>query len=133
MGKYDDIINLPHYESNIHPRMTLEARSAQFAPFAALTGYEDQVNETGRLTNDRIELSEDEKNILDNKLQEILKFIEEEPSVYITYFIPDIFKEGGSYITRNCNLKRIDYINRVIILSDKNTISFDDILEIEKI
>ena len=129
MGKYDDIINMSHHVSKRHPQMSLEARSAQFAPFAALTGYEDAVSETGRLTSDKIELSEDERVILDRKLKIIQDNIAEEPSV----FIPDIFKEGGSYVTINCNLKRIDNINRVIVLSDKSTINFDDILEIEKI
>lgn len=133
MGKYDDIINMSHHVSKRHPQMSLEARSAQFAPFAALTGYEDAVSETGRLTSDKIELSEDERAILDRKLKIIQENIADEPSIFITYFIPDIFKEGGSYVTINCNLKRIDNINRVIVLSDKSTINFDDILEIEKI
>ena len=110
MGKYDDIINMSHHVSKRHPQMSLEARSAQFAPFAALTGYEDAVSETGRLTSDKIELSEDERVILDRKLKIIQDNIAEEPSVFITYFIPDIFKEGGSYVTINCNLKRIDNI-----------------------
>lgn len=133
MGKYDDIINMQHHISKRHPQMSLEARSAQFAPFAALTGYEDAVSETGRLTTNKIDLSEDEKANLDQKLQILKEHILEEPSVFITYFIPDIFKEGGSYITVNCNLKRIDNINRVLVLSDKSTINFDDILEIEKV
>ena len=133
MGKYDDIINMSHHVSKRHPQMSLEARSAQFAPFAALVGYEEQVSETERLTCNKIELSEDERNILDNKLQEILEHIEEEPSALITYFVSDVFKEGGSYITKNCNIKRIDNINNFIILSDKSTIKFNDILEIEKI
>lgn len=133
MGKYDDIINMQHHISKRHPQMSLEARSTQFAPFASLTGYEDAVSETGRLTTNKIDLSEDEKANLDKKLQILKEHILEEPSVFITYFIPDIFKEGGSYITVNCNLKRIDNINRVLVLSDKSTINFDDILEIEKV
>ena len=71
-NKYEDIINLPHHISNKHPQMTLEARAAQFAPFAALTGYDDEVKETTRLTNRRIELDEEAKSILDKKLQIIL-------------------------------------------------------------
>ena len=66
---YDDIINLPHFESKKHPRMSLEARSAQFAPFAALTGYDEFIRETSRLTNERIEIDESLKIILDGKLQ----------------------------------------------------------------
>jgi hypothetical protein len=131
MGKYDDIINLPHHISTRHPRMSIEQRSAQFAPFAALTGYEDAVNETGRLTSKKIQLSEDEKARLDRKLQEIEKNLNEEPSVFITYFIPDTLKEGGSYNTINCNIKKIDNINRIIMLSDKSIINFDDVIEIE--
>lgn len=68
-SKYDDIINLPHHVSTKHPQMSLEARSAQFAPFAALTGYKDEVEEAGRLTDKRLDLDEEAKKILDGKMQ----------------------------------------------------------------
>ena len=88
MDDYSDIINLSRPVSK-RPRMSLEQRSAQFAPFAALTGYEGQVKETARLTDKRIELNEELKEILDLKIQLIREKIKEQPDVTITYFIPD--------------------------------------------
>ena len=96
-NKYDDIINLPHHISKKHPQMTLEARAAQFAPFAALTGYDDEIRETARLTNRRIDLDEEAKSILDNKIKIILEQISQRPTVSLTYFIPDLKKDGGKF------------------------------------
>ena len=112
--QYDDIINLPHHVSKRHPQMSLYARSAQFAPFAALTGYGDEIRETARLTNRRIELDEEAKSILDNKIQIILKQMLQKPTVTITYFIPDLKKDGGKYITIFGIIKRIDKYKQVI-------------------
>ena len=86
---YDDIINLPHYVSKKRPQMSIEARSAQFAPFAALTGYDEQVKETARLTNERRDIDESLKIILDEKLQIIEEKILSKPLVTFTYFVPD--------------------------------------------
>ncbi len=96
---YDDIINLPHHKSNNHPEMSLYARSAQFAPFAALTGYEELVEETARETNKKIEIDDDIRFILDSKLQILMDKIKQKPEVEITYFVPDTKKDGGVYIT----------------------------------
>ena len=98
MDNYSDIINLSRPVSK-RPRMTLEQRSAQFAPFAALTGYEGQVKETARLTNKKIEINEELKEILNQKIQLIQKKIKEQPQIEITYFIPDSKKDGGKYET----------------------------------
>ena len=98
MDDYSDIINLSRPVSK-RPRMTLEQRSAQFAPFAALTGYEGQVKETARLTNKKIEINEELKEILNKKIQLIQKKIKEQPQIEITYFIPDSKKDGGRYET----------------------------------
>ena len=98
MDDYSDIINLSRPVSK-RPRMTLEQRSAQFAPFAALTGYEGQVKETARLTNKKIEINEELKEILNKKIQLIQKKIKEQPQIEITYFIPDSKKDGGKYET----------------------------------
>ena len=106
---YEDIINLPHYESKKHPRMSLEARSAQFAPFAALTGYEDAVKETARLTDKKIEIDEGLKQILNNKLQYILENNDANPEITFTYFISDKKKTTTRRNKRQknskCNLK----------------------------
>ena len=128
--KYKDIINLPHHVSIKHKPMSLEARSAQFAPFAALTGYEDSVNETARLTDKKIELDEEEMKFINNILQKIKRSIKEKPKVTIIYFIPDKRKEGGSYITANGCVTKIDEDKLLIVLDYKLEIKFDTIIKI---
>ena len=130
MGKYDDIINLPHHVSKTRPKMPLEQRSAQFAPFAALTGYEDEISETGRLTTDRIELNEEAKQLLDRTLQAIANKISKQPAVTITYFVPDNKKDGGAYITVSGNIKKIDKYKNIIVLTDKTEIPIKEIINI---
>jgi len=127
---YDDIINLPHFESKKHPRMSLDARSAQFAPFAALTGYEDAVKETARLTDKKIEIDDELKQILNNKLQYILENNDINPEVIFTYFVADKRKTGGKYEEKEGNIKKIDNINGYVILKDKTKIIIDDIINI---
>ena len=130
MGKYDDIIDLPHYISKKHPQMSLEARAAQFAPFAALTGYDDAVKETARLTNERIDLDDEAKMMLDAKLQVIREQLSEKPLVTITYFVPDAKKDGGKYVTINGNVKKIDDYKHLIILDNSVEITIDEIIDI---
>lgn len=130
MGKYDDIINLPHYVSTKHPRLSMEQRAAQFAPFAALTGYENAVKETARLTEDRIELDEEEKAIIDSRLRDIQNKLQSNPKVTITYFIPDSKKSGGKYVNVIGNVKKIDEYKQCIILNDKRIIPINEIIEI---
>ncbi len=130
MGKYDDIINLPHYEPKNHKRMSMYARAAQFAPFAALTGYEDSVKETARVTNKRIEIDDEVKAILDWKLQEIQEDIFKEPIVTITYFVPDTKKSGGKYVTVTGNVKKVDEFKQVIILDKNKEIPISEVIEI---
>ena len=89
MGKYDDIINLEHFEPKNHKRMSIYQRAAQFSPFAALTGYDDLVNETIRITHDKIELSEYEKSLVNEKLVKIKNEIKSSPRISITYFSKD--------------------------------------------
>ena len=130
MGKYDDIIDLPHHISKKHPQVSLEARAAQFAPFAALTGYDDAVKETARLTNERIDLDEEAKMMLDAKLQVIREQLSEKPLVTITYFVPDARKDGGKYITTADNVKKIDDYKHLIILDNSVEIPIDEIIDI---
>lgn len=129
MNDYSDIINLSRPVSK-RPRMTLEQRSAQFAPFAALTGYEGQVKETARLTNKRIEINEELKEILNQKIRLIQEKIKEQPQIEITYFIPDSKKEGGKYKTVTNSVKKIDTYKNEIILIDGTTIAIDEIIDI---
>lgn len=130
MGKYDDIINLPHHISVKHPRLSIEQRAAQFAPFAALTGYGDAIKETARITEDRIEIDDDEKIKLNNKLHELNNKISTKPKITITYFIPDKKKSGGEYKTVVENLKRIDEYKQILLLEDKTEIPISEIIEI---
>ena len=131
-SKYEDIINLPHHVSKKYPQMSLEARSAQFAPFAALTGYDAAVKETARLTSEKIEIDEDLKIIIDEKIQEIKRnlSLNINQNVSITYFVPDERKSGGRYISKEGSVKKIDEYRQVIILEDKTEISVDKIIEI---
>ena len=131
MGKYDDIINLEHFEPKNHKRMSTYQRAAQFSPFAALTGYDDLVNETVRITHDKIELSEYEKSLVNEKLVKIKSNIESLPCVSITYFSKDKIKSGGKYNTIYGYVKSIDMINRFIKLSNNSIIYIDDIYNIE--
>lgn len=128
---YEDIINLPHHELTTRQRMPRINRAASFAPFAALTGYDDAVRETARLTSERIELDEGTKEILNNKLRIALDKAGEQPEISITYFLPDTRKSGGAYVTVKAVIKRIDEYERLVILTDKSTIPIDDIYEIE--
>lgn len=130
MKKYNEIINLSRPKSK-HPQMTLEQRSAQFAPFAALTGYEGQIKETARLTDKRLELDEEAKSILDTKIQIIKEKIDQQPQIEITYFIPDKQKEGGKYVTIENKIKKINPYTNEIIMVDKTNIKIDEIINIQ--
>ena len=130
MEEYDDIINLPHHVSKNHPPMPMMNRAAQFAPFAALTGYEAVIQETGRLTDEFIELSDDDKERLNQRIAELMEKIEEHPSVTITYFKPDSRKTGGSYATISGRLKSVDDIQQIMFLEDGTAIPFSCINDI---
>lgn len=127
---YEDIINMPHHVSLVHPKMSMDARAAQFAPFSALTGYEDAVKETSRLTDERMEIDEELKILLNNRLQTILKNIKDKPEVTLTYFVYDKKKLGGKYITITGNIKKIDMIEGYIMLVDKTKIPIIEIINI---
>lgn len=130
MDNYSDIINLSRPVSK-HSRMSLEQRSAQFAPFAALTGYEGQVKETARLTNKKIEIDEELNLLLNFKLQLIQEKIKEQPEITVTYFIPDDRKEGGRYETVTNLVRKVDMYKNEIILIDETTINVDEIIDIQ--
>lgn len=130
MNNYDDIINLEHYEPKRHHRMSIESRSAQFAPFAALTGHNDAIKETERLTTKRIELSDFDKDLINNKLSLIDKLKSEKPLITFTYFIYDNKKSGGKYIDITGIVKRIDLVNSIIYLTNNVNIPIDEILDI---
>ena len=128
---YDDIIHLPHHVSQTRPQMSLEDRAAQFSPFAALTGYDAAILETGRLTEDKLELGEETQAILDRKQRYLAEIIDTKPEITVTYFVPDEKKSGGAYSTVTGFLKRIDEYERVLMLTDGRKIQLDAILDIE--
>ena len=130
-GSYEDIINLPHHVSSKRPQMPMLDRAAQFSPFAALTGYDDAIHETGRLTDEKIDLSEEEKEALDRKQQILMERLGDHPALTVTYFVPDAKKSGGAYVTKSGSLKTIDKFERWILLTDGTKIPLDDVADIE--
>ena len=132
-GPYDDIIHLPHPTSKKRPRMSMEERAAQFSPFVALTGFGGVIQETGRLTDRRVELGESDRAELERTLNFLDSQEEEHPLVQATYFLPDERKEGGSYVTVTGHLKRIDQVGGVLLLQEGSPIPIRDMLQIEAI
>lgn len=128
--KYDDIINLEHPTSKRHPRMSAMDRAAQFAPFSALTGYDDMVVERARITGSRMELDDMQKMALDESMTYVLEHLSERPQVKITWFIKDARKSGGHYQEIEDAVQNVEVPNRMIILRNGLKIPMDDILEI---
>lgn len=129
--RYDDIIDLPRPVSQTHPPMSIENRAAQFLPFAALTGYDAAIQETARLTDRRLELDEDEKLMLSGKLQLIQDTIKTRPLVKVTYFVPDTRKEGGAYVVALGRVKKVDAIERQIVMTDGRCIPIDEVYAVD--
>ena len=130
-NKYDDIINLPRHISKTRRPMSQKNRAAQFAPVAALSGFESSIKETARLTDSKIELDEYDKLYLNEKIKIIQNSLKDKNLVKITYFKKDKTKEGGSYIVIEGIVKDIDEDNLTIIMKDNSKIIINDILEIE--
>lgn len=129
-GKYDDIIGLEYKGPKRHPRMSIHERAAQFAPFAALTGYDDVIAETGRLTGSKIELDEEQRDSLNAVLQTIRGRLLERPEVLLTYFRPDSRKAGGTYLRIKGHVRNIDEASRLVVLADGPSIPIDDLFSI---
>ena len=128
---YDDILHLPHPTSKNHPRMSIQERAAQFSPFAALTGHAAAIAETARLTDQKMELDEDTRAELDRRQAILLEHISERPEVTITWFRPDERKEGGAYVTTTGRLKKIDQVERILVLMDGTNIPLEDVAALE--
>lgn len=135
--KYDDIISLPHHVSASHPQMSLLDRAAQFSPFAALTGHDAAIKETQRLTDEWMELTEDEQKLLDEKLQMIReslstgKGMHSLPEIIFTYFKPDEKKSGGAYLSIQGKVKKIDEYSHQVVLADGMVLPIEHIVGIE--
>ena len=128
---YEDIVDLPHHVSRTRPQMPLRDRAAQFAPFAALTGYGEAIDETARHTEERRELDENERAVLDNRLSFLAARLEQRPQVEIEHFVPDSRKDGGEYVRTTGRLAAISATARTLVLADGTTIAIDDITAIE--
>ena len=129
--KYNEIMGLPHHVSKTRPQMPMSDRAAQFAPFAALTGYGSAIKETGRLTDERIELDEEALTALDMKYQLLMDAFDDAPEVTITYFQPDERKAGGKYVSATGAVKKVDDFERRITMRDGTGIPLDDVLSID--
>ena len=128
--RYDDIIDKPRHVSRNRKHMSNYERAAQFAPFAALTGYSESISEAGRLTDAFTELSEQSNNELNLKFLYINEHIKDKPELTVRYFVPDMNKDGGSYKEETINAYRIDMFDRVLISTKKKRIDLDYIVEI---
>ena len=128
---YDDIVTLPPHISKKHPQPSMMDRAARFAPFAAITGYEEMVLEEARVTEERIDLDEGTLSLLNEKLNMIQEFLDEEPEVTITYFEPDKKKSGGAYVNITGIVKRIDEYEHFVIMTDGKKIRIEDIFALE--
>lgn len=128
---YEDIVNLPPHISKRHPQPTMMDRAARFAPFAAITGYEEMVLEEARVTEERIDLDEGALSHLNEKLNMIQEFLDEEPEVTITYFEPDKKKSGGAYVSITGTVKRIDEYEHLVLMTDGKKIKIEEIYNIQ--
>ncbi|WP_020224652.1 hypothetical protein [Holdemania massiliensis] len=128
---YEDLIDLPHPVSKIHPPMARMDRAAQFNPFAALTGYEEEIEEAARLTEEKIVLDEDEKRFLDKQLQYLLTQIQRQPLIEVLYFVKDEKKVGGAYMMKKGRLKKIDSYQKHIIFTDGTRVAFADLRQLD--
>lgn len=130
MNTYEDILYLPHHVSEKRVQMPLIDRAAQFSPFAALTGYEGIIAETGRLTERYIDLDETAISELNTQLQKLAEIIDQCPTTTVTYFQPDKYKDGGSYLTKTGQVKKLDTVYGFLEFTDRTCIPFSHILEL---
>ena len=129
--KYDDMIGLEHPISKTHPPMARIKRAAQFASFDALTGFGAAIHEAGRETEEKKELSEDEIDMINARLAVIEQHIKEQPSIAVTYFLPDEKKAGGHYVTVSGNVRKLDGVKHMMVFADETRIPIGDIRMIE--
>lgn len=128
---YNDILFLPHPRSLSRRPMPRPGRAAQFAPFAALSGYDGAIEETARLTDRQMEQDEEQLSLMDEKLHALLDIIRDQPEITITFFEPDGKKAGGAYLSITGRIRRVDEINRQIIFADRTIVAMDSICEID--
>lgn len=130
-GKYDDLLPLPHHVSYTRKHMSPQERAAQFSPFAALRGYEDEVKESGRLTDRPLEMDEYEMENVNARLVLLQRLLSERPQVSATFFKPDGRKAGGAYLTLSGTVKKLDEYRRVLVFAQGEEIPLDSIVALE--
>ena len=130
IGPYDDMLHLPPHKSKTRPPMSRQNRAAQFSPFAALTGHDEVIDETARLTDKYSNLSEESERVINEKLSILNGMIDSKPQVSIVYFKPDLHKDGGKYVLSTGTLKRIKEYEKVVVLEDGTVIDIDSITDI---
>ena len=128
---YEDIIDLPHHVSANRPHMSVYDRAAQFSPFAALKGYDDEIDEAARFTEEKIELDGARAEELNEKLLLLTEQVSARPKIQLTYFCPDGKKSGGEYITKEDCLRKVDVYNRKLLMESGLAVAFDDIFDIQ--
>lgn len=131
MNKYSDIIEMPHHVSRKHKHMSVSSRAAQFSPFAALSGYDGQIIEEARLTNNKLDIREDSLGRMNETLGDIIERIKEKPLVEVTYFKPDDKKDGGKYVSLSGCVRRVDEVFREMIFTDGSRVSLNDVLDLK--
>lgn len=129
--KYEDMADLPHHVSSVHPQMDTKDRAAQFAPFSALTGQEAAIKETARLTQERKELDEEYQQILDERLQQLREQLHRKPFILITFFVTDEKKAGGTYVTVKDRVKKWKEYEQELVMENGTLIPLRDITELE--
>ena len=131
MGNYDDIKHLtrPQYD-DLHP-MSMHDRAAQFSPFAALVGYDAAVAETARLTDSKVELTEDEMSELNANLNRLLDSLDERPEISVTYLVPDEKKSGGKYVEKVGVVRIFDSYSQELVFTDGVRIAVADMAKLD--
>ena len=129
--KEEELLNYPYDGVKRHPHMSNAKRAAQFAPFAALTGYEEAIEESGRITEERKEMHEDALRIIQAKTAVLCEHIKEQPYVSFTVFREDEKRNGGTYRTEEGNLKTVDEVNRLFVFTDRRRVNMDDVSAID--
>ena len=127
---YDDIIRLPYHVSRNHPQMPMHDRAAQFAPFAALTGYEAAVGETARLTSERRELDAQEAEELNRRLVALIAHLPDRPEATVEYFVPDDRKSGGAYVTVTGRVRHVSVPEQTLVMEDGTEIPLDEVVSL---
>lgn len=131
MGKYDDMIHTAWPRPTKRARMSVGDRAAQFAPFAALTGYDAVLAETARLTQNPVFLTEESLEELNAQLRRAQARLDEQPGVRLTVYYEDENKAGGRFETVVGNLKKIDCYLGGLVLTDGREIPFFRICDLE--